>query len=339
MKKITVKEVANIAGVSTATVSRVLNNNYPVSDDVKTRVLEAVKNLNYTPNGIARSLKSNRTNLIGVVVADISNSFFMNLGKGVEDVLEKEDYNLIFCSTNESAIKEQKILNVLIEKKVDALIISVCDSNFPMLETLMANDIKVVLIDRKLTSAHADCIVNDNFSGSFLLTDYLLKKGHTQIALLHGNLSTSTAQERLDGYKSALNKGNVPLQEKYLLDGNYSRQRAYKEVEKLIQSGNLPTAIYCGNNVMAEGVIKALKDYKLDIPQDVSVVSFGMIDNQELIEPRITCLNQNPFLMGQKAGEIILRKISSNEDLMSKEVVLCNEFIEGESVKQINLVK
>lgn len=333
---ITIKEVAKQADVSTATVSRVLNENYPVSDEVRERVLAAVQALEYKPNQVARSLKRNRTNLIGIVVADIANPFFMNVGKGLEEIISRKDYNLIFCSTNESCEKEQEIIDILIEKKVDAVVISVCSVHSAVVQKLLNNHIKVVLIDRKvdLPGIAVDGITNDNFNGSYFLTEYLIQMGHKDIGIMNGLLSTSTARERFAGFESAMRHYGLPLQERFILRGKYNRQDAYAETLRSIRGGSIPSAIICGNNVMAEGVMKALKDCHLAIPQDVSLVSFGLLANQELIEPKITCLDQCPFLMGQKAGEILLELLDSKDSLVCKEVVLQNEFIEGSSVNR-----
>lgn len=330
----TIKDVAKKARVSTATVSRVLNGNYPVSDEVRERVADAVQSLQYKPNQIARSLKKNRTNLIGVVVADIANPFFMNVGKGLEATMAAKSYNLIFCSTNESAEKEEDIVNMLIEKKVDAIVISACSTQTTVVQRIMENRIKVVLIDRKVNipTMSIDCITNDNFNGAMLLTEYLIQKGHRNIGIMNGILTTSTAIERFSGFKYAMNRSGIDIDERFVLWGKYSKQVAYEATERLIKTGKTPSAIVCGNNVMAEGVMRALKDYHFRIPEDISLVSFGMLANQELIEPKITCIDQSPFLMGQKAGEILLAYLANSTGFSGSEIVLNNEFLEGNSV-------
>lgn len=336
MSKITIKEVAEKARVSTATVSRVINNNYPVSEEVRNEVLKVISEMNYQPNGIARSLKKNKTNLIGVVVADISNPFFMNVGKGIESLVSREDYNLIFCSTDESPDKEKKLLNMMVEKKVDGIVISVSDTDSSTIKNVMADDIKVVLIDRKIDDANVDYIATDNFNDSFLLTESLIKKGHKDIAIVNGCLTVSTAKERFDGFKEAMNKYGLKIDKDFIISGNYSADIAGIETEKLINTGKLPTAILAANNSMAEGVMRAFKNKNIRIPEDISLVSFGVITNQEFIEPKITCIKQNPFLMGQKAAEVILDKLNGKSKIDNfKEVVLLNEFYEGNSIKSL----
>lgn len=336
MSKVTIKEVAERAKVSTATVSRVLNNNYPVSDEVRNEVLKVISELNYQPNGIARSLKINKTNLIGIIVADISNPFFMGVGKGIESVVSKEGYNLIFCSTDESPEKEVRLLNMIAEKKVDGIVISPSTTNSSIIKNIMGYGIKVVLVDRKVNDINVDYIATDDFNGSFLLTESLIKKGHKDIAIINGNLDVSTAKERFDGYKAAMERYGLKIDKDFVLSGNYSTDIAFIETMKLIKKGKLPTALLSTNNSMAEGVMKAFKSEKIRIPEDISLASFGDITNQEFIEPKITCIKQKPFLMGQKAGELILDKLNdkSKEDNF-KGVVLINEFCEGNSIKSL----
>ncbi|KGK86979.1 LacI family DNA-binding transcriptional regulator [Clostridium sp. HMP27] len=336
MSKITIKEVAERANVSTATVSRVLNNNYPVSDEVRDKVLKVVSELNYQPNGIARSLKNNKTNLIGIIVADISNPFFMKVGRGIESIVSKEGYNLIFCSTDESPDKEKKLLNMMAEKMVDGIIISPCSIDTVTVKNIMATGVKVVLVDRKFDDVTVDYIATDNFNGSFLLTESLIKKGHKDIAIINGHLDVSTAEERFNGYKAAMDRYGLEIDKDFILSGNYSTDIAFDETMKLIKRGKLPTAMLAANNSMAEGVMKVFKSEKIRIPEDISLVSFGEITNQEFIEPKITCIKQNPILMGQKSGEVILDKLKGKSSHNNfKEIVLVNEFCEGNSIKSL----
>lgn len=336
MGKITIKEVAKRANVSTATVSRVLNNNYPVSDEARTEVLKAASELNYKPNGIARSLKKNKTNLIGIIVADIANPFFMNVSKGIENVVSKEKYNLIISSSDESQDKEMKLLNMMLEKKVDGIIMAPSNIDCLEIKSIISSGIKLVLVDRKVEGITVDYIANDNFNGAFSLTEDLIRKGHRDIAIVNGCVNVTTAIERFNGYKAAMNKYGIKIDEDFILSGEYSASMAFVETINLIKKGKLPTALVSSNNSMTEGIMKALKSEKLRVPEDISLVSFGQIANQEFIEPKITCIKQNPFLMGQKAGEVILDKLNgkSKEDNF-KEVLLLNEFSEGNSIKSL----
>lgn len=259
----------------------------------------------------------------------------MSVARGVESVVS-EEYNLILSSTDESPDKEVKLLNMMLEKKVDGIVIASSNIDSSAIKSIIASGIKLVLIDRKVDDVTLDYIANDNFNGSFLLTESLIKKGHKDIAIVNGCLNVTTAIERFNGYRAAMNKYGLKIDKDFILQGNYSTSIAFVETRNLIRKGKLPTALLSANNSMTEGIMKALKSEKVRIPEDISLVSFGEITNQEFIEPKITCIKQNPFLMGQKAGEVILDKLNgkSKEDNF-KEVVLINEFCEGNSIKSL----
>ncbi|MDI6600641.1 MAG: LacI family DNA-binding transcriptional regulator [Thermoanaerobacteraceae bacterium] len=336
MDKVTIKEVAKKANVSIATVSRVLNNNYPVSEDVRLKVLEAISELNYQPNGVARSLKSKRTHMIGIVVADITNPYFMQIAKGVESVVSSKGYNLIFCSTNENPTKELKLLRLLNEKRVDAIVLATCDKDGSYIKQLIEHGTPVIMVDRKIHGLNADTIVEDNFNAAYNITNYLINKGHKKISVVNGLLSISTGKERFEGFKKALEDNGILLIEKYVLKGNFNREDAYNAVKNMIkeQREDLPTAIFAANNLMAEGAMIAIYEQGLRIPEDISIVSFGDLSVPQLIKPKLTLISQNAYVIGQKAGEIALEKINGEKDNY-REYVMVPDLRVGESVKQV----
>lgn len=337
MKKVTIREVAKRANVSIATVSRVLNNNYPVSEDVKIKVLEAISALNYQPNGIARSLKSKRTYMIGIVVGDITNPYFMQIVKGVESVVTTKGYNIILGSTNENPTQELKLLRLLNEKRVDAIILATCDNDGSYIKQLIEQGIPIVMVDRKIEGVNTDIIVEDNFSASYNLTNYLIKKGHKKISIVNGLLNISTGKERFEGFKRALEDNGIPIVEEYILKGNFNRENAYNSVKKMIETleSNLPTAIFAANNLMAEGAMIAIYEKKLRIPEDISIVSFGDISIPQLVKPKLTVISQNAYAIGQKAAEIVIERISGRKKEY-KEFIMVPELQVGESVVRKN---
>lgn len=336
MEKVTIKEVAEKANVSIATVSRVLNNNYPVSEDARLRVLEAIGELNYQPNGVARSLKSKRTHMIGIVVADITNPYFMQIAKGIESVVSNKGYNLIFCSTNENPTRELKLLRLLNEKRVDALVLASCDKDGSYVRQLIEHGTPVVLVDRKIYGLNADTIVEDNFNAAYNITNYLINKGHRKISIVNGLLNISTGLERFEGFKKALEDNNLPIYKEYILQGNFNREDSYNAVKNMIakQKDDLPTAIFAANNLMAEGAMIAIYENGLRIPEDISLVSFGDLSVPQLINPKLTLVSQNAYTIGQKAGEIALERIHGRKDGF-KEFVMVPEMHIGDSVSKI----
>lgn len=335
-KKATIKDVAKMANVSTATVSRVLNNNYPVSEEVMEKVLSAMNELEYKPSSIARSLRINKSNLVAIVVADIRNPYYASIAREIDNILFHEGYNLILCSTDESPDKERKVLDLLIKKNVDAVAISPCVKDTTNIMELLQEDIYTILIDRKIPSLHLPFIGGNNFEDSYLLTEHLIKKGHRQIAIMVGSLDNSTGEERFNGYKKALENYQLPYNEGLVLSGDFIEDKAFASMDQFFstQDSKEPIAIVSCNNLMTEGIMKAAKKHNKRIPEDLSLVSFGEIESQELIVPKVTCIKQNVKSIGKHVAKMISDQLNGMENT-NKEYIIENIFIEGTSVKEM----
>ncbi len=335
--KTTIKEVAKRANVSLSTVSRVINNNYPVSDKAREKVLQCIKDLNYQPNGIARSLKNHKTNMIGFVVADISNPFFMQIAKAMESVISTEEHSLVFCSSDGIPQKEQKLLEMLNEKRVEAIVIASSDPTGSFIKQLVDQGMPVVMIDRKIPGINTDVIVEDNFDAAYRLTEHLIKNGHRKIAIINVSLAISVGMERFDGFKEAFKHYGLSLKDHHVLQGGFQRQDACAAVKKMITENkdDIPTALFCSNNIMAEGAIIALREFGLKIPEDISLVSFGSKDLLDLIEPKLTIASQNTYALGSKAGQIILDRLSGHYPYDYREYIIVSEILIRDSVKAL----
>lgn len=334
----TIKDVAKEANLSIATVSRVLNSDYPVSEKSRIKVMDAVKKLNYHPNAIARSLKQNKTFMIGVVVPEISNPYFMDLARGIEDVVSSDGYSLIFGSTDEDPKKELKLLKLLNEKRVDAVVLATRNTTAKPINRLISNGLKIFMVDSKIEGVHADVVVTDDWNSTYSLIEHVIKKGHKKICIINGLMTVSTSIQRFDAFKKVLSDYNVALDERYVIDGDFSRSKTYDKVCELLKDceQDLPTVIFSTNNYMTEGVMLALKEFGLTIPNDISLVSFGDISIPKLIEPKLTIIKQNAYIMGKNMGQLIMRNMDTREYANSfKELVLGLEIRIGDSV--INL--
>ncbi|GKX28188.1 LacI family transcriptional regulator [Vallitalea longa] len=336
---VTIKQVAEKADVSTATVSRVINGNYPVSEKARKKVVETIKELGYRPNSIARSLKCNKTYMVGMVVPDISNNYFMDIARGVESVISPLGYSLIFCSTDENTEKELKLLNALNDKRVDFVLLASSTQQSDKLKKFINQGMNIILIDTSIKDLETDIVVEDNFNATYKLISYVIDQGHRRIGAINGFMGVSTAKERYNGFLHALEDHDIPLEESYVVNGYYDRKKAYEEVKLMLQKNmsNLPTALFAANNDMAEGAMIALKEMNLKIPDDISLVSFGDINIPELVEPRLTIISQNSVLIGKKAGELMVRKVveaECRENGISK-ISIPSEIIIRDSVKSI----
>lgn len=310
----TIKEVAMKANVSTATVSRVLNDNYPTSDKVKKQVFEAIKELGYRPNAVARSLKTNKTNIIGLVVPDISNIYFMEIARGLESVISQLGYTMIFCSTDENEEKEVKLLKTLNEKRVDFVILASCMQTPEKINELVLQGLNIIMVDTMIKDVNADCIVENNYEASYELMCHALKAGHKRCGIINGLMTISTARERYDGFKKALEDFELVMDARYIIEGNYTRQTAYENVKKVILENrdSLPTLFYSTNNEMTEGLMIALQEEGIKIPDEISVVSFGDITVPKLVKPNLTIVAQDARAIGKKAGEVLIKSMEKD---------------------------
>ena len=323
MRKVTIKEVAAEAGVSTATVSRVLNNSGTVNAEMKEQVLAAMKRLNYQPNAIARSLKREKTNTIGIVIPDISNSFFMQLAKGIEETVSEEGYNLIFCSSDEKPEKERKLLQLLQEKRVDAIVLATAGQNACLVRDIRTSGIPIVLVDRKIDGedGETDIVLEDNVQGAFLLTSHLIRQGHRRIGVINGSLDVSTGLDRYSGYIRAMRHYGLETNVKYIFNGNFSQGDGSQAADYFLSLHEKPTAIISFNNKMAFGALLELLKRQMRIPDDMALASYGEVEAAQLLrDPGIAYIDQNPYAMGLKAGQFLLRRLKQKNGKPFKEM-------------------
>ena len=312
MARITIKEIAQQSGVSIATVSRVLNKSGYVSEEVRKKVLSVSQSLNYLPNAIAISLKKEKTNTIGVLIPDITNSYFMKISKGIEEAIHEHGYTLIFGSGSEDPQKEREVLKVLFEKRVDAIVLATSGGNEDIIKNITGNGIPVVLIDRKLNeeSKNLDWIVEDNIDSAYELTKHLIDLGHTRIGVINGSLKVSTGRERYNGYKKAIEEKGINEDPALIFFGGFVESDGERAINQFLQLSSKPTAVISFNNTMTFGAILQLMKNGYRVPKDIMVASHGEVEAAKLLEPPgIIYTNQVPYNMGKRAGEILIDRL------------------------------
>lgn len=333
---VTIKDVAKEAGVSIATVSRVINNNYPVSPESREKVIEASKKLKYRPNDIAKSLKQNRTNTIGLLVPDISNPYFMGIATGIEQILSPLGYNIIFASTNEDENKELKLLGAFYERRVDFLVLGTRQTNANKINQFIEQGLKIILVDSTIENVKTDVIVEDNYKGAFSLTEKLINAGHKNIGIINGVMSVSTAKERYQGFCDACKDHGIEINKDYVLEGSYSRSKAYESAINMFKKcKQLPSAIFSANNYMTEGFMIACREQCISIPDDISLASFGEISVPELVSPRLTIVKQDSEHIGRIVGRIVTKRLFSKNSMLYKEHIIKTEVKNGKSIRVI----
>jgi len=310
MKRVTIRDVALQAGVSPATVSRVLNG-YDIGHmrpETKARVLRAIEELEYTPVKAARVLRRQRTQTIAVLLPDISNPFFALLARGVESVAFTEGYSTLICDSNHSVEKESRYLDILLAEGVEGIVfIPVGRPDMDRVERLLRRGIKIVVADRRVEGLPV--VEADNRGGSRELTEYVIGLGYQRVAYIAGPKEVSTAQDRLTGFLEALAEAGLkPLVVRH---GNFTYESGYDHARKILQNHQVDV-IMCGNDLMAIGAIRAAEDKGLRVPEDLGVTGFDHVPWSELMRPKLTTVEIPAYNMGQAAIRQFLKGDNQN---------------------------
>ena len=330
--KVTIKDIANKCGVSTATVSRAINNNGYIASDLKQQILDTCNEMGYIPNSTARSLKVNSTGIIGYITSDISNQYHITVAKAIEDTIQSCDYNLIVCSTRNNPQSEKKYLKSLVGRNIDALVINTTCENDEFIISI-SQKIPTVLVNRRLNTPgfHGDFADCNNIMGTYLLTKELLRYSHKRIYILEGSYEFSNARERFEGFRLAMKEGGINIDHnyEYRFEGDFTEESGFNGVVHMINHFNQkPTAILCTNNAMLIGALKALHKYHISIPEQISIVGFNGIDNLELMNIRPTVANFDPYQIGSAAGKFLLERIQ-NLHIENREAIFDPTLING----------
>ena len=318
----TISDVARHAGVSPATVSRVIQGASNVRPATRERVQRAIEELGYVPSAAAQSLRSKRTRSLALVVSDITNPFWTTIARGVEDEAQKQGYSVLLCNTDENLTKQLGYLDLLIRQQVDGVIIAPYDSDARHLDKLRQRSIPTVLIDRRIEGWNIDSVYGDSISGARALVRHLIGLGHTKIAVVSGPANTSTAEDRIAGYCLALTEAGLPCDPRLILRGEFRSDMGQALTHKLLDEGLDPSAIFATNNAIAMGVIDALGARGLRIPQDIALVSFDDLPNTSHLFPFLTVVTQPAYDMGVNAAQLLLSRLNSEVPLRPRQVVL-----------------
>lgn len=335
--KITVKDVAKDAGVSSATASRVLGNYGYVSDDVRVAVLESARKLGYRPHAIAKSMVNGETKTIGFVVGDIENPFFASLAKQVNALISLQGYTMIVYTTDENIEEEIKGVDSLISKQVDGLIIAPCSSvEFSHIVAAQNSGISVVLVDRPLPNIEIDSVSVDNVQAMSDAVSFLLGLGHREIGFLSDSLDISSNQERLAGYTKAYADSGLPVHEELIKVTGYTVMDGYRGAVALLSSQSRPSAVVTANNFMTTGFLLAAHDMGLSIPDQISLIGFDDMDWYKLTNPPITTIAQPINRIGKEVSRLLLSHMANKGEIIHSETLLLNtHLIQRMSTKKL----
>jgi LacI family transcriptional regulator len=330
MSKPNIKDVAKEAGVSIATVSHVINSTRFVREETQQKVLQAIETLHYQPNAIARSLVTNSTQKIGLVISDITNPFFTAVARGVEDVINQHRYNTFFCNTDEDPEREEEYLRLLTSQQIDGLIIAPTGIHSEPLIQMAKVKLPIVLLDRTTPHLKAPLVAVNNEAGAYQAIRYLLTLGHQRIAFLGSIDTISTQQDRFNGFKLALQEAGLPLDENLVVQAdprfygtrpdpagsplrpapeNQSMPSAYDVLRELLQQTERPSAIFVASNQLTIGTLYAFRECGLKCPEDISLISFDDHDWAPLFSPPLTVVRQPTYRLGQMAATLLMKLI------------------------------
>lgn len=341
-KQPTLSDIAESVGVAPMTVSRVLNKNGYVSEETRDRVLSVVKEMNYRRNGLARSLKRQRTETIGLVLGDISNPYATELARAVREAVAASNYNLFICISEHSAEEDIAAFESLTSHSVDGLIVATRanDAGDEYLKSLADNHVPVVVIGRDFYHEQIDYISADNLDGGFQATEHLIDLGHKRIGFIGATLAGGGKLKRLQGYLSALKRYKIQIDERLItgrreiktgVPGYSTEEIGYQGMKRLLSLPKRPTAIFARNDFTAIGAMTAVKEAGLSIPHDVAIIGFDDIPLAVHTSPSLSTVRQPMRLQGQIAAEMLLKKIERGEEAKRREKILSCDLIVRES--------
>ena len=346
----TIRDVAKLAGVAPITVSRVINNSGYITDETRQRVEEAIRTLGYMPNSLARSLRSHQTRMLALVLTDITNPFWTTVARGVEDAASDAGFSVILCNTDESDLKQERYIRVILEKRVDGVLLVPSGNPQEPVCTIRSQRAPVVVLDRRVSGElGVDSVRSDSIGGARDLVRLLIRLGHKRIATLTGPRDVSTAIDRVTGYREALKEAGLTWEQ--VLYGEYDLASGYSLVNEALQSespqvygeqdlasgykltgpaqqsNGRPTAFFAANNFLAIGALRALRAANLQVPEQVALVGFDDLPEALMVDPFLTVAAQPAYEMGHKATELLLERLAGHAPDGCQEIVLPTQLI------------
>jgi LacI family transcriptional regulator len=331
----TIRDVARRAGVAPITVSRVINHSGYVSEKTRQRVEKAISELNYVPNALSQGLRFNKTNVIALVLSDVTNPFWTTVARGSEDASSEENYSVILCNTDEDVAKQDKYVQLLLRRQVDGFLLVPVSNTVDTIRFIQHQGVPLVILDRQLLGVSVDTVYADSEGGAYELTRHLVELGHRRIAILSGPETISTSIQRVAGYKRALKDAHLKVDSELISYGRFYQDSGYERTIKLLTLSQRPTAMFAGNNFIAIGMMKAIYESDLRIPEDISVVGFDDLPSGLLVRPFLTVAAQPAYEMGYRATKLLLERITNSGKPSYEEIVLPTQLVIRQSCQSI----
>lgn len=337
--KTTIKDIANVLNISAAAVSKALHNDSRISEKTKKAVRQVAENLNYQPNHLASALRSGKSKLVGVIVPKTNSNFFSATIHNIEEVLNKEGYNIIITQSNESYKKECANIDTLLYTQVDGIIASMANETVKLdhFEKIKAAGIPLITFDRGENELNVDYIGIDDYQSSHIIIDHLVAQGCKRIAHIGGFKHTRIYNNRIRGYLDALKKYNLSLEKELLLESDLSIEDGRNKMEDLLALDNKPDAVYVAGDYAALGALQVLNEKKIKIPEQIALVGFGDEPFANMVSPKMTSVNQHSYQIGKIAAEKFLEYTKQNtiQQSLQKHILKAELIIRESSLKKI----
>jgi LacI family transcriptional regulator len=330
-KKTTIKDIANVLNISTAAVSKALHDDSRISKKTKKAVKQVAKNLNYQPNHLASALRKGKSNLVGVIVPRTNSNFFSSVIQNIEEVLNKEGYNIIITQSNESYKKECNNIDTLLFTQVDGIIASMANEtiNLEYFEKVKAKGIPLILFDRGENDLNVDYIGINDYESSHVIVEHLVNQGRKRIAHIGGYKHTRIFNNRIRGYVDALKKHKLPLDNELLIESSLTTEDGRQKMAQLLNLKNRPDAVYIASDYAALGALQLLKELQIKVPEDIALVGFGNEAFTSMVTPSLTSIDQHSEEIGKQAALTFLNykdkksiKQSLNKIILDAELVV-----------------
>lgn len=327
----TIRDVADKAGVASMTVSRVINNSGYVSDETRAKVEAAIIELGYVPNMLGPSLRFNQTKTVALVITDIANPFWTTVARGVEDAAHEHAYSVILCNTDESLEKQDQYVNMLLKRRIDGILFVPAGNSSKPVQLMLDQDVTVVVLDRDVPGETIDIVRGDSFGGAYQLAMHLIELGHKDIAILSGPRQISTSVERVKGFRQAMEEAGLQHNMRNVYWGSFTQTMGHDMTIEALQTSPRPTAILAVNNFIANGALQAAAVSELNVPEDMSIVSFDDIPENINPTPFLTVALQPAYEMGYQAANLLIARLKKEGPKDFQRIVLPTNLVVRQS--------
>lgn len=332
--KITIYDVAEKAGVSIATVSKVINNTGRISEKTRKKVMQIMDELEYQPSVVASALSGKSTFTLGLTLPDLANPYFAELARAIEDQGRKHGFNVFICSTDNDADKEEEYYQLFMKKRVDGIIMVSRDKQNVVVKKILSEKVPLVMIAREIFSAPVTSVMVDDYYGGMQAGQHLLQQGHQNIAVIVENLTELGSKERLRGCVDAMKEAQLELDPQLVIEGGYTLESGKAAMKQLLQQKQRPTAVFACNDILAIGAIQAVREGGLKVPDDISIVGYDNTILAAIIDPPLTTVAQPMQEIGERSVALLVQQIQSKETVRQR-VLLMPDLVVRQSTRTI----